>query len=193
MKDNAFPIEIPGLVYPFNEDNVYLIAQEIRSVFPDEKLITPADLRTHATLEASIQANGWPTLGESRGKVLFFTLSDIEIAGTVFASNGNLSNNANTIFKTLDNSVGSYTQINQAIQSGFMVRTRADAGTIEARTGNTGPRDAAMSSGAQIVSTDYYKPDYRYLLTPQDWTDYSVQWPGQRTARWFPSAECFSD
>ena len=41
------------------------------------------------------------------------------------------------------------------VAAGYVVRTRADADTVEARSGDTGPRDAAIASGAQWVSTDY--------------------------------------
>ena len=48
------------------------------------------------------------------------------------------------------------------VAAGYVVRTRADADTVEARSGDTGPRDAAIASGAQWVSTDYpvENPDF---------------------------------
>ena len=39
------------------------------------------------------------------------------------------------------------------VKAGFVVRTRADADTVEARTNDTKRRDAALASGAQYVST----------------------------------------
>ena len=39
--------------------------------------------------------------------------------------------------------------IRQNVRSGFLIRTRADSPTIEARTGNTARRDAAFRSGAR--------------------------------------------
>ena len=45
---------------------------EIRSVFPADRLITPDDVRgARPTLEEAVLEDGWPTLGESRGKVMF--------------------------------------------------------------------------------------------------------------------------
>ena len=41
---------------------------------------------------------------------------------------------------------------------GYVVRTRADADTVQARTGDTTMPDAAFASGAQWVSTDYPVP-----------------------------------
>lgn len=63
-------------------------------------------------------------------------------------------------------------RIRQLVQQGFMVRTRADADTMEARQGDTSRRDAAFDSGAQAISTDYY------LSTNPFGTDYSVVLPG---------------
>jgi hypothetical protein len=37
-----------------------------------------------------------------------------------------------------------------------MVRTRSDADTREARTGDKTRFEAAVRSGAQLISTDYY-------------------------------------
>src|SRR5262249_6837520 len=48
------------------------------------------------------------------------------------------------------------------VKKGFVVRTRADADTVEARTGDTSRRDKALASGAQYVSTDYMRPDTRF-------------------------------
>jgi len=42
-----------------------------------------------------------------------------------------------------------------------VVRTRADADTVEARSNDTARRDDALKSGAQYVSTDYMRPDTR--------------------------------
>ena len=44
-----------------------------RSVFPEDRLITPDDVRgDHATLESAVLAGGWPELNDVRGQVLFF-------------------------------------------------------------------------------------------------------------------------
>jgi hypothetical protein len=40
-----------------------------------------------------------------------------------------------------------------------MVRTRSDAGTLEARKNDYTRFFAALTSNAQIISTDYYKAD----------------------------------
>ena len=60
------------------------------------------------------------------------------------------------------------------------MRTRSDADTKEGRSGDTTRRDAALRSGAQIVSTDYP------WFEPARWTGYAVSLPGHETVRCNP-------
>jgi hypothetical protein len=46
-------------------------------------------------------------------------------------------------------------RIREMVQAGYLVRTRADVSTAEARSGDTARRDNAFQSGAHYVSTDY--------------------------------------
>ena len=52
-------------------------------------------------------------------------------------------------------------EIRALVEEGFLVRTRADAGTAEARRNDTRRRDRAIATGAQLISTDYPEPDRR--------------------------------
>jgi hypothetical protein len=47
-------------------------------------------------------------------------------------------------------------KIRKWVREGLIVRTRADANTVEARSRDYSKAKAAMASGAQAVSTDYY-------------------------------------
>jgi len=73
-----------------------------------------------------------------------------------------------------DSAIGAF------VDAGYLVRTRSDADTFEARDNDTGPRDAALASGAQFVSTDYYQPDLDFM------TGYFVEIPGGMPARCNP-------
>ena len=53
-------------------------------------------------------------------------------------------------------------RITAAVKAGYIVRTRADADTVEARSNDTSRRDAALANGAQYVSTDYRHPETRF-------------------------------
>ena len=57
-----------------------------------------------------------------------------------------------------------------------MVRTRADADTVQSRKNDVNQREKALASGAQFVSTDYAEPDRRF-------SDYSVRFPAGQVAR----------
>jgi len=50
---------------------------------------------------------------------------------------------------------GPSADITALVQKGYLVRTRTDADTKEARVNDTARRDAMIASGAQILSTDY--------------------------------------
>jgi hypothetical protein len=47
-------------------------------------------------------------------------------------------------------------KIREWVKSGVIVRTRTDANTVEARAHDFAKMHAAIDSGAQAVSTDYY-------------------------------------
>ena len=70
----------------------------------------------------------------------------------------------------LNEPVDDFDHIQAMVRQGFLVRTRADADTQEARSGDTTRRDAAFASGAQAISTDYYLPASRfgtnYVVSP---------------------------
>lgn len=46
--------------------------------------------------------------------------------------------------------------IPQLVKKGYIIRTRADSDTQEARRNDRSNFDAACASGAQIITTDYY-------------------------------------
>ena len=80
---------------------------------------------------------------------------------------------------TINNPVRDQQRIRDAVQTGFIVRTRADANTIEARENSTARRDAAFSSGAHYISTDYYVPRLEF-------SEYTVKLPARSAARCNP-------
>ena len=123
-------------------------------------------------------------LDAARGKVVFL-LDQSNVTATYVAGHPSLA--GRIAFTNADPAApdaafvemndGSRSKIKALVKQGFLVRTRADADTKEARTGDTRRRDAALSSGAQIVSTDY--PAFE----PSRWTGYKVELPGGAIAR----------
>jgi len=193
VKDDPIPDPLNlGFVVPlpFAADAFDAVDAEIRSVFPERRMITPDDLRgAHATLEEAILQDGWPTLKESRGKVLFLLDNgggkrDIYVAGRPSLEGRVLFTNANpgdpdAAFVKRNDPIGD-TDIPGLVEAGYLVRTRADADTVEARINDTVPRDAALASGAQYVSTDYPVPD------PDFGTPYFVEIPAGEPGRCNP-------
>lgn len=185
---------LPGLTHsiPYDASACDAMDAEIKSIFGQEldKVITPDDVRgSYSTLEAAALAGNWPQLASSRGKVVFIMQGAADAlykaghpslqgrAMFVYSNPGT----SEAAFVILNSSKGDYSEIQQRVSQGYIVRTRADDGTDEARTGDESSREAAFSSWAQIVSTDYYRPDPR-AGTP-GWTNYHVQFPNGEVAR----------
>lgn len=175
-KQDAIPDPVNlGFVtpHPIGAPELDALDAEIHSVLDASDLITPDDVRgNHATLEEAIKADGWPTLGKSRGKLLFVldnedAIRDAYIAGhpalkgrVLFTSSPRGTPEA--AFLKLNDSIKDEATIRQAVLDGYIVRTRSDADTVEARSGDVTARDAALRSGAQWVSTDYPVPDTQF-------------------------------
>ena len=168
-------IDWPGAakVLPWGREAFDRMDAEIRSVFSDDQLITPDDVRgSHATLREAVTTNGWPKLGEARGK-LIFTIDLSPEANKPYAE-GHPSLQGRAAFMTTfpDAPEAAYFTVNEPekqqaeiqalVKQGFLIRTRADADTREARTNPTTRREAALASGAQYISTDYLWPDERF-------------------------------
>jgi hypothetical protein len=136
-------------------------------------LITPDDVQgRYPTLREAVLADNWPTLGASRGKVLFAMDEGPErvaiyrgqrksLEGRVFFINTDEASPA-AAYLTLNDPIKEGERIRKDVAAGFIVRTRADADTREARINDTSRREAALKSGAQWVSTDYLWPDARF-------------------------------
>ena len=188
----SFPFLQPSL--PFTTGASDALDEEIKSVFGQDldKVITPDKVRgTYNTLREAVLAGNWPTLGQSRGHVIF--VMEGGLVSQYESGHPSLQGRAMFTFTTSttdhaafilrNNSIGSFSSIQQEVAAGFIIRTRADGDTEEARTGDYTKMLAAFESGAQIISTDYYKPDPRYKTEPQNWTDFKVAFPDNKTWR----------
>ena len=176
---------------PFDAAAMAEVDATIRSVFDPTDLITPDDVRgSHATLPEAIAADGWPTVGESRGKVMFLMDNGGSYRTTYLAGAPNLAGRpmfTNAVPGAAD---AAFIKRNDAhdpsipdlVRDGYLVRTRADEPTDHARANDTTLRDAALASGAQFVSTDFPEPDFGIGFE----TDYWVQIPGGTVARCNP-------
>lgn len=182
--------EVPNAVTPepFTAPVFDALDKEIRSVFSPDEMITPDNVRGNAaTLVEAVHAGKWPTLAQSRGKVIFlldqrhveqiYTQGHVSLRGRVLFTNAEPG--APDAAFTEEND-GSPAVIDALVKQGYLVRTRADEGTEQARINDTTRRDLAFSSGAQMVSTDYPPSE------PSKWTPYVVKFPDGLVARCNP-------
>ena len=174
-------IDRPGFVKPKSFDSVaWRNFDALLSEGFGARLLKPAQV---------LSPNGpvWPSLADSRGKVLLLLDEDEEkfrnylaaVARPALFVNAPIGDKLAAI-QVLNDPLGDAQEIADALDRGLMVRTRADADTVEARRGDSSRRDAAFASGAQFVSTDYYLPSRHFD------TDYAVVLPEGGSVRCNP-------
>lgn len=140
---------------------------EVRSVLSADRLLEPDDVRGDAaTLVEAVEGVGWPELADTRGQVVIVlndagTQRDLYIADTpslegraMFTSSTPGAPDA--AFIRFDDPTDS--GLDAAASAGYLIRTRTDSPTVDARENNLTKRDAAFASGAHFLSTDYYEP-----------------------------------
>jgi len=197
LKDEAF-FGLSTKPAKFGRSEVDEVETAILSVFDQSELLTPDRVRGHfETLPEAIQKQGWPVLDTVRGLVMFALENEDELRdyyldghealrGRVMFTSVAETHPAAAWFNVND-PVKEFDRIRKLVRVGFLVRTRADADTVQARTNDTNQRDKALKSGAHFVSTDYPEPDRRL-------TEYCVRLPGGVIARANPvSGTTFPD
>ena len=186
---SAYPGVTPAL--DFTREAYRALDAETLSVFPADRIIKPDDVRgDFDTLREAVLAGNWPALDNARGKV-FFALDErpekvrtymdgrSSLQGLPLFVNSISEQEDHAAYFTMNNPLVDQERIRAAVNAGFIVRTRADANTREARVNDTSRREAAFASGAQYISTDYYVPRLEF-------SDYSVSLPGGAAARCNP-------
>lgn len=158
---------------PFDAAALDAFDREIRAVLPPSKLITPDEVQGHyPTLREAVLHGNWPRLADARGRILIALDETPEkvalyrgarrsLEGRVAFVNTDEASPA-AAYITLNDPDADAARIAAAVRAGFLVRTRADADTAQARINDVAHRDRALRSGAQMVSTDYLWPDPRF-------------------------------
>ncbi|HLJ88783.1 MAG TPA: phosphatidylinositol-specific phospholipase C1-like protein [Candidatus Angelobacter sp.] len=198
---------------PFTTEVFDALDAEIRSVFHENEIITPDRIRgNHSTLEEAVLTDGWPTLREARGKVIFlmdqrkardaYIQGHPSLRGRIIFTNALPGepdaafvevNDPQEIQEAKEASEKNETpdakeakkedpkpsRIPELIKKGYLVRTRTDADLVQARKNDTSTREAAMASGAQMLSTDFPFSDKAD-------TGYAVDFPQSLIARCNP-------
>ncbi|HEX2576330.1 MAG TPA: phosphatidylinositol-specific phospholipase C1-like protein, partial [Aquihabitans sp.] len=193
LKDSEVPIGGFPFVkpFPFDAAAMDVLDAEIRDVMDPADMITPDDVRgARPTLQEAVTTDGWPTLGESRGKVLFLMDNGGGYRTDYLAGHPNLEDRV--LFTNSEPGAPDAgfvkrndpadPEIPALVEAGYVVRTRSDGETVEARANDTTKRELALASGAQWVSTDYPVPDWGVGFE----TDFFVEIPGGTVARCNP-------
>ncbi len=165
----------------FNQAASDSIDAEIKSVFGNDLkgVITPDWVRgNYATLNEMAIGNHWPLLSDCRGKVIF--IMEGAAVGPYLVNHESLKGRAMFVysepgrpeaaFVKRNNSSRDKEQIKELVKQGYIIRTRSDEETWQARKNDYTDMNNAFESGAQITSTDFYKPDLRF-------SPYQVQFP----------------
>lgn len=194
-KETSIAEALPGLnfthVLPYTQGALDSLDNEVREVFSDamDKIFKPDDLRKeHTSMIEAIQKKGWPSLKSMRGKIVFIIMGSDQTKQNYLAGHEALAGRLMFMFSEAGKPETAFIKIDDSypvepiqdlVRQGYIVRTRADAGTHEAREGNYQTFFHALESGAQIISTDYYRPDTR-------WSPYFVAFPQNEIARLNP-------
>ena len=178
----------------FSGSAVEEIESEIDQVFASDQnhILKPDDVRgSNSSLRNAVTTSGWPELSTSRGKIMFVLMARNEVIDSYTDGHSSLEGRNMFVFTDADKDEAAFLKIDDPeanlvkiqnyVDQGFMVRTRADSDTEQARTGSYTRMNSAFESNAQIINTDYYRPDPR-STTDEIWTDYEVKFANNNLA-----------
>jgi hypothetical protein len=154
---------------PWDLTNLNSVDTEIRSVFTADDLITPDDVRKPGlTLEQSVLTKGWPTLRDSRGKVMFYfdnggpgEIRDLyrtgkpNLEGRAVFTRGPEGEPDAAITEVNDPRGTGQAEIQRLVKKGYLVRSRSDEPMATIRDKDYTRLGIALASGAQYVTTDF--------------------------------------
>jgi len=163
------------------ESFVQRLEAEILTAFPRPRLLTPDEVQGNAaTLSAALKTHGWPQLAKLRGRVMFafdttgpirtaYTHNKQDLHGRLLFVDSAPDDPFGAV-SVLNDPTSDATAIGRAVKANFLVRTRADSDTTEARSGDTSRGKAALQSGAHFISTDFpdLVPGFSYRFTVPD-------------------------
>lgn len=172
LRTNDIKTPMPGATKPVacDEEALNALDKEIKTAFSPDQLFTPAELQgSYPSLREAALAHAWPKLGAVRGKIILVLDDSAAKARAYQGARASLQDRPMFVaadeasplaaFVAIPDPVKDGGRIRDAVRDGFMVITRADDDTREARLNNLARRDAAFASGAQIVRTNFVKSD----------------------------------
>jgi hypothetical protein len=190
MNAKSEALKRPGFSVPepFTSTVFEALDKEILDNLGADQLITPDQVRgKYATLESAVLHRNWPTLRAAQGKFVFvldelgekratYIQGHPSLKGRVLFADAEPGTPEAAIY-ILNNAKKDLATIKALVQKGYIIRTRADSDTQEARRNDKSSFEAAQQSGAQIISTDYYRPSTHFK------SDYVISFPGGKYFR----------
>jgi hypothetical protein len=151
---------------PFDEAAFASLDEAIQNSLQD-RLVSPDDIRGNAhSLQRVITNKGWPSVNDLRGKFIFLFDGNDSQRERYTQGQNNLKGRAmfasfepghpSAAIMIRNNPIEQQQDIRQLVESGYLVRTRADANLSASHEQKALQRDAAFRSGAQMISTDFY-------------------------------------
>ncbi|MGI4020966.1 MAG: phosphatidylinositol-specific phospholipase C1-like protein [Janthinobacterium lividum] len=160
--------------------------QTLRNNLGTQNILTPDIVRgKNATLNDAVTQGTWPTVKAARGKFLFIlddksSKRDLYIEGHPSLKNRMMFSNSEAGTPEAAMMIRNDPKdpaINDLVKKGYIIRTRADNDTQQARKNDKTDFVAACNSGAQIITTDYYLKSTHFK------SDYSVSFEGGKYFR----------
>lgn len=164
MKDDNSKLTEPERLTSATFDS---LDEAIRAGLGDAKLITPDMVRAdYPTLNEAVTKGSWPKLKDAQGR--FLIILDDGGAKRDLYMHGHPSLIGRVLFARAEPGTPEAAalllndpenpEIHKLVKQGYLIRTRADANTVEARNNDYSRFETACASGAQIITTDYYQP-----------------------------------
>jgi len=145
------------------------LESEILSVWPEERILTPDDVRRdYETLPDAIETEGWPTLGDLRGRVIFSMLDNDnhreEYTRDAPALEGRLlfvdadeeTDSFAALFK-INNAQSDGDKVRRLVRAGFVVTSNVD-GPEQDDSYNEARLGASLEAGVHYLSSDFPVP-----------------------------------
>jgi hypothetical protein len=175
MNAKSEAMKQPGLTVPepFTPAVFEALDKEILDNLGADKVIVPDQVRgKYATLESAVLHRNWPTLRAAQGKFVFVLDELGEKRATYIQGHPSLKGRVlfadaepgtpEAAIHIMNNAKKDQAAIKSLVAQGYIIRTRADSDTQEARRNDRSSFEAAEQSGAQIISTDYYLPSTHF-------------------------------
>ena len=147
---------------------VRVIEMMIEETWGRSRVLTPNLVqRGYSTLREGLEAEGWPHLGEVRGRLLAVLHSGGALREALLTADGGLEDRLLfpdaygdlsapfAAYHSMNDPISGFERIQDVVRAGHLVRTRSDVDGEAYRDLDYTRADLALMSGAHWISTDY--------------------------------------